>query len=70
MWYLPLPTLPYQRMFITKGTLPLIKGIPGAISLSVLQDLNMSKVFKELNNHMLETAVTDNHLFSVIKNIS
>ena len=61
----------FQRMLITtKGTLPLSKGIPGGISLSVLQDLNMSKVFKELNDHMLETSVTDNHLFSLIKNIS
>ncbi|KAG1655031.1 DNA transposase THAP9 [Nymphon striatum] len=61
----------FERMMATtKGKLPRIKGIPGAISLSVLQDMNMSKVFTELNNHMLETAVTDNHLFSLIKNIS
>ena len=57
-------------LITTKGTLPLSKGIPGAISLSVLQDLNMSKVFTELNDHMFETSVTDNHLFSLIKNIS
>ncbi len=54
----------------TKGKLLRIKGIPGAISFSVLQDLNMSKIFRALNDHMLETANLDNHLFSLIKNIS
>ena len=61
----------FQRMLkTTKGELPRLKGIPAAISTSVLQDINLSTTFKELNDHMLETAVTDNHLFSLIKNIS
>ena len=57
-------------LITTEGTLPLSKGVPGAISLSILQNLDMSKVFKELNDHMLETSVTDNHLLLLIKNIS
>ncbi|KAG1671208.1 hypothetical protein GQR58_016540 [Nymphon striatum] len=43
----------FERMMVTtKGKLPRIKGITGAISLSVLQDMNMSKVFNELNDHI------------------
>ena len=60
----------FQRMLATtKGNLPVQKGIPDAIALSVLQDLDISKVFRELDDHMLECSVGDSHVFALISGI-
>ena len=60
----------FQRMTAsTKGNLPVQKGIPDAIALSVLQDLDISKVFRELDDHMLECSVGDSHVFALISGI-
>ena len=58
----------FQRMMnVTDGNLPHCMGIADAISTSVLSKLNHSKVFTELNNHMFDTPVNENHIFSLIK---
>ena len=61
----------FQRMMkVTDGKLPHCKGIVDAIAVSVLGGINHSKVFQELHNHMFDTPVNDNHIISLIKNIS
>lgn len=51
----------------TQGKVPQSKGIVGAISTSVLEDIPLSHIFTELDDHMKETDVTDNHVFQLIK---
>ena len=47
------------------------KGLSHAISVAVLGDVDHSKVFADLDNHMLEMAVNnENHTFSLIKVIA
>ncbi len=57
-------------MKVTDGKLPHCKGIVDAIAVSVLGGINHLKIFKELHNHMFDTPVNDNHIISLIKNIS
>ena len=45
-------------------------GTQDAISRSVLEELNLSVIFSELDDHFRENSVTDNHLSSLIKSIS
>ena len=40
------------------------------IASAVLHNLPMTDIFPELNLHMLETAVTDNHVFQKVKNVT
>ena len=42
--------------------LPTGKGIPDAIATSVLHEKNLSIVFQELEDHMVDTAVNENHI--------
>ena len=61
----------FQRMLAsTNGRLPQGKGIPDAIVVSVLNSIDIRATFKELDGHMLNTTVTDNHVFTLIKTIS
>ena len=61
----------FQRMLkTTYGELPQSKGISDAISYSVLAGLNLSNIFRELDNHMTETAIEDNHIFALIKRVA
>eukprot|EP00794_Sanderia_malayensis_P001993 gene1993-2263_t len=46
------------------------KGIRNAIAASVLEDINISCIFRELDDHMFDTMVNDNHIFALIKKIS
>ena len=43
------------------------KGIPDAIATSVLGNINLSRVFRELDDHMVDSAVNENHTFRLIK---
>ena len=54
----------------TEGRLPQGKGIPDAIALSVLNSVNMKTTFKDIDTHMLDTTINDNHTFTLIKTIS
>ena len=49
-----------------------MKNAPGtnvgeALVLAVLEDIPLDKTFAELDGHMTETGVTDNHVFLLIK---
>ena len=60
----------FQRMLLsTGGTLPHCMGISDAIATSVLSGIDHCKVFRELDDHMRDTAVNDNHVYSLIKTI-
>ena len=54
----------------TNGRLPQGEGIPDAIAVSVLNGVNIQATFKELNEHMLDTTVNDNHVFELVKTVS
>ena len=54
----------------TGGSLPHSKGITDAITVSVLGALNLTTIFRELDNHMFESAVDENHVFGLIKIIA
>jgi hypothetical protein len=61
----------FQRMLMsTGGNLPRCKGLTDAISVAVLGNLDRAKVFTDLDNHMLEMAVNENHTFILIKVIA
>jgi hypothetical protein len=45
-------------------------GIQNAISSAVLRSVDYSKIFNEQTSHMFDSAITDNHLFALIKLIS
>ena len=61
----------FQRMLLsTGGTLPHCMGISDAIATSVLSGIDHCKVFRELDDHMRDTAVNDNHVYSLIKTIA
>ena len=60
-----------RMMNVNNGKLPLSKGIPNAIAISVVDVLGYSNVFSELNEHMLETSFSEeNHILSMIKTIT
>ena len=48
----------------------LFVGIDDAIAKSVLEELPTAQIFPDLNDHMMETAVGDNHVFQLVKTIS
>ena len=45
-------------------------GITDAIANCVLEELPMEQIFPDLDDHMKETAVLDNHVFQLIKDVS
>ena len=45
-------------------------GIDQAIAMAVLQRIELSRLFVSLDTHMLQHAVTDNHVFDLIKIVS
>ena len=60
-----------QRLLtVTGGKLAQTKGIPDAIAVSVLGSGNLSEVITELDNHTVDSAVDENHVFTLIKCIS
>ena len=61
----------FQRVLAsTNGRLAQGEGIPDAIAVSVLNGVNIKATFKELDEHMLDTTVNDNHVFKLIKTVS
>ena len=61
----------FQRLLAsTNGNLPNEIGIQNAISSAVLRSVDYSKIFNEQTSHMFDSAITDNHLFSLTKLIS
>eukprot|EP00794_Sanderia_malayensis_P010334 gene10334-11409_t len=61
----------FQRMIVTiGGELPQAKGIADAITFSVLQNLDLRKIFRSLDDHMFDCAVEDNHVLALIKTIT
>ena len=51
------------------GKLPQCKGIVGAITTSILSTINISSLFTELDDHMYDSTVDDNHIYALIKEI-
>ena len=45
-------------------------GIQDAISRSVLEEINLSVVFRDLRSHMMDNSVNDNHVYGLIKSIT
>ena len=61
----------FQRMMkVSGGSLPHCKGISEAIVTAVLSGISQSKVFSELDSHMFDTPVSENHIFCLIKTVS
>ena len=54
----------------TNEKLPQVRGIPDAIATAVSSGIDSANIFKNLDEHMLDTPVNDNHTFSLIKTIS
>ena len=60
-----------QRMLnTTGGRLPQGKGVIGALETAVLWDLQETDIFSGLNDHMLDTSITDNHVYQLIKTVT
>ena len=60
-----------QKMLaFTSGKLPQGKGVLQGVTSCVLQDLDISKIFNDLDQHMFESTATDNHIFILIKTIA
>eukprot|EP00794_Sanderia_malayensis_P001025 gene1025-347_t len=58
----------FDRMLAsTDGSLPQCTGIPAAISSAVLGSLNLNLVFKDIDQHMKDSALDENHVFLLIK---
>ena len=49
------------------GNLPMDVGINKSIAMAVLSRMDLSKVFNNLSNHMLDTSPTDNHVYTLVK---
>ena len=47
--------------------MPQSKGLPDAIASSVLSNINKTNIFPELDEHMLDTTVDNNHTFILVK---
>ena len=61
----------FQGMLLsTNGRLPQGEGIPYAIAFAIFNSINIQTTFKDLDEHMLDTAVDDNHVFKLIKTVS
>ena len=61
----------FMRMLkASGGNLPHSKGVPDAIATSVLEAVNLRKVFIDLHEHMYDTTVEENHVFLLIKVIT
>ena len=61
----------FERMpTSTNEKLPQIRGIPDAIATTVLSGTDSANIFKNLDEHMLDTLLNDNNTFNLIKNIS
>ena len=61
----------FERMLTATGrSLPHSKGIADTITVSILGALNLTTMFIELDNHMFESAVDENHVFGLIKIIA
>lgn len=54
----------------TDGKLLHEAKIQDAIATAVLRSLDLANFFPELSSHMFDTAVTNNHIFTLIKAIS
>ena len=54
----------------TSGKLPRGQGVPDAISTAVLGSLKIEEIFPELNEHMIDTSATDNHIFQLVKEVA
>ena len=56
----------FQRMLAaTNGNLLQGKGIPDGIAVSVLNGIDLRTTFKDLDAHMLNTTVHENHIYSL-----
>ena len=64
----------FERMMkVSGGNLPHCSNISEAIVTAVLSGINKtnkSRVFTELDSHMFDTPVSENHVFSLIKTVS
>ena len=57
-------------MFVVNKILISDFGIAHAISKAVLEDIDIRKIFKDLDEHLMENAINDNHLASLISAIA
>ena len=54
----------------TDGKLPRQAGLADAIPTAVLKSIRLSSVFTELDEHMMQCAFEDNHVFNLIRLVS
>ena len=54
---------------VTDGQLPHAHGIPDAFVVAVLASLSISSLFTELDHHLFDSPVGENHVVHLIKSI-
>ena len=60
----------FQRMLaVTDGQLPHARGIPDAFVVAVLASLSIPSLFTELDHHLFDSPVGENHVVQLIKSI-
>ena len=60
----------FQRMLaVTDGQLPHARGIPDAFVVAVLASLSIPSLFTELDSHLFDSPVGENHVVQLIKSI-
>ena len=58
----------FQQMLITTSQkLPQCKNVQEGIAAAVLRTIDVKQVFTNLEDHMLDCTVTENHIFLLIK---
>ena len=58
-----------RLLAITSGKPPQKKGVPQAISLAVLGNIQTQTMFPELDEHMIDSSATDNHIVHLTKQV-
>ena len=59
-----------RKLSATDNILPQCRGIQNAVCVSVLEKFGSMKIFLELDDHMKECAIEDNHVYSPVKTIA
>ena len=54
-------------LIITSQKLPQCKGVQEGIAAAMLRTIDVKQVFTNLEDHMLDCIITENHIFLLIK---
>ena len=61
----------FQRMLaVTSGKLPQSVGLMNAFSIAVLGNIGSKTTFRELEDHITDSALGDNHIIHLIKEVT